>query len=163
MAIPSGIDLSGLNELNRLMKLGAGPIDQMHRLIGRDYLAETQKEYSKKSRGAGKWPALASSSFRSKSGRTKPRPSRQGKPRKFAILIDSGRLIGGLSPRRRGNLFIKINGGIRIGYNNSRHSLGGPTFQTLADWHQNGEGNLPVREIFRVAVSEVDTAHSKSY
>ncbi len=98
------------------------------------YLADMQRRFSKKSRGGGDWPAIS-----------KKTASRKGNK---LILVETGKLMKALQLGGSGNFvkFIMSEMSVQVGFSDAKHS-DKVTYNQLARWHNNGEGNNPVREI----------------
>ena len=103
------------------------------------YRSYTQRRYSKQSRGQGSWPKLAPSTVRRR---------RKGSN---VILRDLGLLFAVVNPTfpGPGSIAERVNGRtVRLGYGGGdRHGTSTVTIAQIAEFHQNGGGNLPQREI----------------
>ena len=103
------------------------------------YRSYTQRRYSKHSRGQGNWPAL------------KPSTVRRRRKGSKVILRDLGLLFAVVSPTfpGPGSITERVNGRtIRLGYGGGdRHGKSQVTIAEIAEFHQNGGGNLPQRKI----------------
>lgn len=121
-----------------------GPIDRVYRQWGARYLAFTRRRFAKQSRGGGDWTPL-------KPATIKRRRKGKGKGASAAILRDTSTLFGALTIGAPGNLFKRIRKGIRVGFGGPARYVKGKgghaTITRIAQWHQEGKGNLPERKI----------------
>lgn len=128
----------------------APPVRRMLNRWGHRFLGFLHDRYEKYSRGGGDWPDLAPSTKRH---RKKARKGHRG-PRKFAILIEYEILIGSLQVGSPGNILTVGRDSVTAGiggsarYSQGKRTRGGlPTIRDIANFHQQGRGNNPVRKI----------------
>ena len=144
MSVTTRIDLTGLKEFRRLVRTGAsrksGPLHDFFIQAAARYLGFTRRRFITYSRGGGSWPPLKKSTIRK---RRKGRGS--GSP---AILRDTSTLLTSLGQGAPGNVISRTTNGIAVGIGGSaRHGKRGRTIGQIAEFHQIGAGNLPVREV----------------
>jgi hypothetical protein len=128
----------------------------MFKQWGARYLAFARRRFTEQSRGGGEWPDLAPATKKARrgGGRRKTRSKRartkttsRGTGRKFAILKDTGTLFNALTIGAPGNLFRRVNGGIRVGFGGpATHPDGDATIRDIAVFHDQGDG-VPKRQI----------------
>lgn len=166
------IDLKPLHkfqaQLNAdLSRSANGPVRQaVHQWAAR-FRSFTQERFDRFSKGGGSWPALALSTIarrrRGKTGRQTNRNSLARDTRRggrlvaaggvYSILRDTGQLFAALTPffsRKPGQLQQDIPFGVRVGVGPDLYdstSTQAVTIQQIAQWHQEGAGHLPKREI----------------
>lgn len=127
----------------------AAPIRAAYRQWGaraRSFLWERFDTFSK---GGGNWPALAASTMRQRRGAAR---HNKKKPRKFAILVDTGMMKAVLAPvfaGAPGAIQTDLKNGITIGFGGpGKHAAGGSaTLADIASFHNEGAGHLPQRKI----------------
>lgn len=162
----TGIDARKLKELTRRVR--AGGLTSVYNQWGTRYLTWTRRRFKKNSKGGGEWPPLSpvtltyrrvigSPLTRTKGGRKRSKKAKakfkekfSGAAKKAKILIDTGVLFKSLTEGAKGNLFQKLNRGIRVGFSNTKvHKGRSFTIRQLAMWHQVGSHvtNLPARPI----------------
>lgn len=139
------LNLEPLRRFGRAIQAGldgkAGPIHRAVRQWALTYLSFAQKRFDRFSRGGGNWPPLKAT--------TKRRKARKG--RSLSILRDRNLLFEALTPtftRKPGGLQQDIPSGVRAGYGGSARYPGSKmSIADIANAHQTGRGNLPVRKI----------------
>ena len=158
------VDLSGLRGFARELRSGlrgeSGPVrDAVYQWAVR-YRAAMQRRFNEFSRGGGDWPPLAESTIigrrHGKGGRFKRGKGALARARatgggQVSILRDTGTLFGALTPA-----FVGVPGqhqqhipnGIAVGFGGpAKHPRGVATIAGIAEYHQEGSGKLPKREI----------------
>lgn len=103
------------------------------------YRSFIQLRFDKASKGDGTWQPLSQRTIRTR------------RKRSSTVLRDKGLLFAALTPiweAPPGSVNILIDGGVRVGYGGSEpHSGGMLTIAQIAQFHQDGNANLPKREI----------------
>lgn len=99
------------------------------------YLAFLQRRFRTNARGGGEWKAIEDATKKRKGSNQ--------------ILIEIGKLFRALQLGAAGNdvLISPATLSVLIGYSDANHS-GSLSFRQLGTFHQEGQGNNPVREIF---------------
>ena len=142
------VNLTGLRILKRsvqaeVMSGQAGPLNDVVKKWAIRYRSFVQRRFDKYSRGGGDWPSLSPSTI---AGRR--RGTGQGGP---SILRDTGTLFAALTPlwdSPPGGINQIIPGGVRVGFGGTgAHPTGLTTVAEIANFHQEGSGRLPKREI----------------
>lgn len=165
------VDLKPLQEFREtvaadLRRSSNSPIRQALHQWGARFRSFTQERFDRQSKGGG-WPALALSTIarrrKGKKGRQTNRSSLARNTKQggrlvsaggvYSILRDTGQLFAALTPffsRKPGQLQEDIPFGVRVGFGPDLHdsdSRQAVTIRQIAEWHQEGAGNLPKREI----------------
>ena len=98
------------------------------------YLADMQRRFNKNSRGGGDWKAIKRSTAQQKGN--------------DLILVQIGKLKNALQLWALGNKMVILGSELaaEVGFSNAMHDKK-LSFNQLARIHQNGEGNVPAREI----------------
>lgn len=123
-----------------------GPILKALKQWAARYRGFSRERFDRFSKGGGTWPPLKPSTKR---GRRKGKRGTGG--RTFSILRDTGTLFGALDvvfTHQPGALEETIPFGIRAGFGGpARHPKGKATIADIAEFHQEGKGVVPEREI----------------
>lgn len=110
------------------------------------YSAFARRRFATHSRGLGDWAPLAEGTIRARRpGRRRRKES--SKPRRVAILRDTGVLFASLTVGAAGNKVQKTSKGIMFGFSNAAHNEDSATIAQIAGFHQKGGGRLPQRKI----------------
>lgn len=164
------VNLTGLHSFRDSVLSVSGPMRDAFIQWGALYRSFVRLRFRNESRGGGDWPRLARSTLAARRRKKVKLRTKTGRRRKFKmgssvlitkapkILIDTGILIGALSPRferKPGQLQKNLSDGIRVGFGGpAKHPAkpgekSPPTISDIASWHQKGNriNNLPQRRI----------------
>ena len=109
---------------------------QSWKRIGLIYLSFIRRHFVESSKGSGNWPPLKTKRKRNKSAN------------KQLILRDTGFLLQSLSLGAAGNFFENGSNYVTVGFDKVPHAGDqGASLREIAMFHNEGEGNLPQREI----------------
>lgn len=109
--------------------------DNLLMTFGRRYLAYLRDRFRIFRAGGGDWPPLS------------PATLKQHRPR-LGMLAVTGAVFNALRPGQPGNLFQRINYGIRVGFGGAaKHPEADATIAQVAIWHDQGTANIPQRRI----------------
>ena len=120
---------------NDLRMRGFGPVRDALKKWGARYRGAVQRRFVKMS-GSG-WKRLK-------------RKRKRGAKQNAQVLRDTGHLFAALNAqftRKPGQLEQAIPFGVRVGYGGSGAHPSNVTVAQIAEWHQTGAGDLPIREI----------------
>ena len=142
------INTTGIAKLQAMLKraitgINTGdPFDKLFKKWGALYLADMRKRFIRLSKGGGEWAELSLATIaRRRKGKKVGRP---------LIMRDTGTLLNALSIGATGNLFVRISGGIKVGFNDDPHpNSKGDSIRDIAVRLHNGDRktNLPARPI----------------
>ena len=122
-----GIDLSGMRKYTGELPIRTRRILEMWVIRYRTFI---QRRFDRFSKGGGDWAPL--------------------KYRSGTILRDTNTLFTAMSPTLTpppGSVNIFSVDSVEIGFGGQASHPGGPTIRQIAEWHHNGDGNLPIRQI----------------
>jgi len=144
------VDLSGLENLKRIIRSGNRFIREGYTQWAAIYRADQRLRYVKYSRGGGDWAPLSPATLaRRKKGKRKNLKLTQA-PK---ILVDKAIMLSALETRfskKKGQFEKELpdHSGIEVGYGGpGRYPKGGPTVADVASFHQKGGPNLPQRKV----------------
>lgn len=121
------LDLTGIDDYAGQFPIRMKTILQKWTIRYRVY---TQRRFDQFSKGGGNWPPL--------------------KYRSGTILRDTNTLFTAMAPTLNpppGSVNIFDATSVEIGFGGNASHPGGPTIKQIAEWHNDGVGNLPIRQI----------------
>lgn len=141
LSVKTKLNLKQLERYRRILNAdlkgsGNGPVRRAMRQWSHRYKTFIRRRYSRFSRGGGDWPPLSPITI-----------ARKGST---GILVDTGTMFGATDPQFfvAGWLNKSIRNGITVGFGGpGSHPSGEKTIAQLAEIHQTGKGNNPVRKI----------------
>lgn len=137
MAKKTGVDLKRFDRIVDQIrgKKQTPEVQAAYKKWGFRYLAWTRRKFIENSSGGGDWKPLKNKRKRGAKALAK-------------ILRDTGTLFKALTVGAPGNLHKLIKNGVSVGFGGpAKHPEGKATIADIARMHQNGEGNLPKRQI----------------
>ena len=104
--------------------------------FGRRYLAFLRDRFRVNRAGGGDWAPL------------KPETIRRTKGRRLGILYVTGAVFNALRQGQPGNLFKRIQYGVRVGFGGpAKHPDSDATIAQIAIWHDEGTRHVPQRQL----------------